>query len=609
MGILSRRRKEPQPAVRSVVAAAQPMAGPGVRRAQSARAPQTTEAWQKEAWYHFDAIGEVRGPLVWIANAVSQADVHATDIDPDTGKPTGPSDDARAQAIASQVLGGPAKRASLLKVAALCWQVAGEVWIIVRPTPARAGVPQPDEWLVLASSRVKPKGSGADIRWTYRSPLTGADVELEPEARLFRVWSPHPEDPIKADSAMRPALPICREIEKSSQNIVARLDSRLAVAGILFLAEELEFPLGDHDTTTAAILDVLLEAAETGIRQPGTAAGVVPIGVTAPGELIASGGMAKLVDFATEMNAQVLELRQDALRRLAATLDMPKDVAEGTQGESNHWSAWQVEESTYKIFIEPLLQAIGDGLTTEWYRPALIAAGVTDTAGAERKELGWDTTAIVARPDDRETLESAYDKVLISDDYWLAESGLPEDAKPDPEERTRRLLEKWVSGAPTLLADPAVAAALGIEVTVDPAAAGVAGAGAGEIEGSQAPDTVRSLPTRQAQEPEADAVPEGLVAAAEVLVRQALDRAGGRLLTNQNRGQFKGTPRHELYMHIRPTSLDGMVEVRFADGVAEAFGIRPARLHQTLTKYNEACLATGRPFSVADLHVALEGLR
>ena len=69
--------------------------------------------------------------------------------------------------------------------------------------------------------------------------------------------------------------------------------------------------------------------------------------------------------------------RQPIRDRLASTLDMPKSVAAGRQDESNHWTAWQVEESTYKIFIEPLLRELGDAITTQWFRPALVAMGMS----------------------------------------------------------------------------------------------------------------------------------------------------------------------------------------------------------------------------------------
>lgn len=583
---------------KAIVAAAMPMSGPGVQRVQRSRKMNTTEQWQTEAWYYFDAIGELRGPLVWIANAVSQADLHATDIDPDTGKPTGPSEDVRAQFIATQALGGPQQRGNLLRLLALCWQVAGEAWIVIRPQ----GAGKPDAWLVLSGGRVKAKGE----TWQYTDPFTALLVTLGPTDRLIRVWSPHPDDQSRADSAVRPALPICREVEKASQNIAARLDSRLASNGIMLIADEVDLPKGDHPSVAASVMEELLGAAEYSLQNPGQASAQVPLGLNAPGELIANGGAFQHFDLATEFDGQVVDLRTAALGRLAATLDMPKQVAEGAQGEGNHWSDWKVEEDTYKIYIEPLLKAIGDAVSQEWYQPALIADGRTADQAATM-ELGWDTTSIVARPDSSETLESAYDKNLISDVYFLTEHGIPEDAMPDEEERTRRFLEKVVIGAPTLLADPAVAAALGLNIEIAPVAAGVdaeVGAG-GELEVPE-PEPValpggRGLPNQGDSADGPEGLPGNLTAAAEVLVMQALDRAGGRLLTNQNRGQFKDTPRHELYRHIRPADPGSLVEIKFADTLATAFAVRPGPLRVSLEMYVTKLLTTGDAFDRDEL--------
>lgn len=578
------------PAPKTILAAAVPMSGPGVRTLNRARATSTTDQWQNEARYYYDVIGELRAPVVWIANAVSQADLHATDIDPDTGKPTGPSDDQRAQTVAMQAFGGPSQRAGLLRTVAICWQVVGEAWIIIRP-----GKPQqPDTWLVLSGDKVRAKGDS----WQYTDPMTAAAITLTAQDRMIRVWSPHPFDQSKADSAVRPALPILREIEKATQNIAARLDSRIALNGLMAIAEELDFPKGDFQTSSESFMDQLLTSAEYGLSNPGQASSQVPMAFQAPGELIANGGAFAHYDISTQFDGQVVELRQDGRTRLAASLDMPKDVAEGTQGESNHWTSWKVEEDTYKIYIEPLLKAIGDAISEHWMQPALIAMGETAET-AKLREIGWDTTAIVARPDASETLESLYDKVLISDEYMLSEHGVPEDAMPSAEERTRRMLEKLVSVAPTLLADPAIADALNLGLEVAPAAAGVDAnvTPGGELESPEpAPAPARALPSTRSQEPTPEPVPDGLVAAAELIVFDALSRAGGRLLTNQNRGQFKSTPREELHTVIQPGNVDALMEgsFQFTDRVAEAFSVEPARFQDSIRAYTGWLLSTSR---------------
>lgn len=599
MGFLDRLRGtgEDDPPRKAIVAAAMPMSGPGVRAINRGRQHQTQEQWQEQAWYYWDVTGELRSPTVWIANAVSKAGIHATTLDSDTGEPTGPSSNARSQAVASQALGGPSQRAGLLRLIALCWQVAGEAWIIIRP--GKTG--QNDQWLVLSGQKVSAKGT----QWQYTDPFTQLPVILTPRDRLIRVWCPHPNDQAKADSSVRPALPVLREIEQASQNISARLNSRLASNGILLMADELDFPKGDFETASAAAMDYLLAAAEANLQNPGQASAQVPLFMNAPAEHIASGGAMAHIDISTAFDAAVVELRDNGRERLAVTLDMPKSVAEGTQNETNHWTAWQVSEDTFKIFVEPLLEAIGDPLTEHWLRPALVTMGETPEA-AGREAIGWDTTTIVARPDDRETLESAYDKELVSDEYYLTENGITTDAMPSDEERTRRVLQKIVMGAPTLLADPAVAKALGLDIEVQPVAAGVDAevTSGGELEVPEPePVALPGAPDTRGDVPD-DNVPEGLVAAAELIVYDALSRAGGRLLTNQNRGQFKTTPRHELHTVISPgesthTLLEGSFQ--FVDRVAEAFGVEETALRECLETYCARELLNQRPHDREEL--------
>jgi hypothetical protein len=109
----------------------------------------------------------------------------------------------------------------------------------------------------------------------------------------------------------------------------------------------------------------------------------------------------------------------------------------------------------------------------------------------------------------------------------------------------------------------------------------------------QAPEPVvneqRALPATQGQEPEPEAVPDGLTAAAELLVFDALSRAGGRLLTRENRGQFVSTPKHELHTVIQAAPLDSerLLEgsFQFVQPVAEAFGWDAVRLRERLEEY------------------------
>lgn len=592
MGLFRRTTVE-KPPTRTVVAAAMPVSGPGVRQVMRAREFKATEAWQLEAMRYFHITGELRSPLRFIANAVSQADIHAADIDPDMDNVVGPTDDETAQRAAAMVLGGGEKRAGALRMLALHWQCVGESWVIVRA--GRSG--RPDEWVIVPGQKLKAKGD----RWQYTDPLTGMETQLDPRDRLFRLWDPDPFDPAKADSAVRAALPELGEAETATLNIAARLQSRIGSHGIAAIAEELDFPTGDFDNMAEAFMDYFASVVEANLKNPGQASAQSPVFFTAPGELIANGGAFAFFDLMTQFDASVVELRRDALDRVAATLDMPKEVAAGTQGEANHWSAWQVEESTYKIYIEPLLTAIGDAITENWFRPALVAMGKTPEQ-AERFALAWDTSAIVARPDSTENLRDLHDRILISDEYMLAENGIPEDAKPKEDEYQRRLLERLVTASPAILSEPGVAEMLGLpEIS---AAQEQQAEETREAESEQRElerEQQRALPATQGERPEPEDVPEGLsAAAASVVVVRALERAGGKLLTREHRGQYAGVAKWRLHEHIRPEDPAALASECVTPDFLTASGVDP-ELTRRLQAYVSVLLASGDPHEARKL--------
>jgi hypothetical protein len=569
MGVLERRRQrrnasEAKP--RAVVAAAMPLAGPGGKQAWQARAGD--EAWQKQAWYFYDAIGELHFAYGWLANAVARAVPFAAEKDPETGKVSGPTDDPRAQAAAAAIFGGTEQAPQIQSTLALQWQVGGETFILIRPTRAA----EPDEWFALSATAVRERGG----TWTFEHPMTGAWEKLRPGTdKLIRVWSPHPNKQTHADSATRAALPVCAEIEKTSQAIAARLDSRLAGNGVLFIPTEIDFPVGDGEqANAAAFMNLLLEAAEASIQTPGTAAAQVPIVAQVPGELV---GNIQHMDLSTQMDDQLPELREAGITRLGRIVDMPKEIALGQVAESNHWTAWQIEETTYKIHVEPFLLKLGSAITVEYFRAALRAMGVPDP---ERFIIAWDITEVVAAPDDSETTKYLFEQGLISNDYTRSKFGVPDDAIPSEQDERKQLAKQIVMAAPTTLENASVAEAVGFEPT---GTATPPGAPALPAPPEAAP--ARSMPERQTEPG------DGLTAAAELVVFDALSRAGGRLLTRQYRGQFSSTPKHELHTVI-PTGESQEDRARlmadsfqFVPVVAHGFGLSAESLEEVLRDY------------------------
>lgn len=589
MGILSRWRTASEASrdlssaspARSVVASSMPLSGPQGKAAWHARSGD--EGWQRQAWYYYDAIGELFFAFNLISNAMARAVPFAAEVDPETGQIGQATNDTRVQAVAQALFGGHEERAQIQSTLAIQWQVGGESFIMITPR----GGGEPDRWAALSSRAVRQKGGV----WQWKDPLTGAWVPTGSRDKLIRVWSPHPDELTHANSAMRPAIPICSEIEKTSQAIQALLDSRIGSNGLLFIPQEIDFPVGEGEQANALnFMRYLMEAMEASLATPGSAAARVPLTAQVPGELI---GQIQHMDLATELDSALTTLREAAVERLGRTLDMPREMALGQQAESNHWSGWLVDETTYKLHLEPFLLKLGAAITRDYFREALRLMGVADP---ERYVIDWDISALVGRPDEAEKLGGLHDKGLISDEWYVQQLGIPDDARPDDEEVFLKRLERVVIGAPTLAADAEVANRLfGFEIA--PAAAGVAPVAAEEpaLEADNE-EPVRAIPARAES---SDGPDEGLVAAAELVVFDALSRAGGRLLTRQYRGQFGSTPKHELHTVIGfdRDDLDKLCEgsFQFTDRIAEAFGRDPVKLGSTLRLYVDQRLLSQLP--------------
>lgn len=595
MGLLTRKKKrvagEEGPSARALLAAAMPLAGREGKQAWHASSGD--DQWQRQAWYYYDAIGELRFAYNLLANAVSRATLFAAETDPETGKITGPTEDSRAQAVAAKILGGMDERPQNQSTTALHWQVGGETYVLILPQ----GTGTEDRWLVLSRSGLRMQGS----TWQFKDPLTGVWTKLRDGTdRLIRVWSPHPDDQVHADSAMRAAIPICLEIEKASQNIVSKLNSRLANNGIFFLPQEIDFATSDgEDANAQSFMKLLMEISAANLADPGSAEAQVPIMADVPGEVIAQLADGH-VDLSTALDAAVGEIRESAITRLGRTVDMPRETALGTQNESNHWSAWQVEESTYKLHVEPFLLKLGMAITREYFRPALRAMGEENPG---RFVIAWDVTEVVSRPDDTEDVKYLFEHNLVSVDWVLSKFGVPDDAKPSDEEAKFNLAKQLVLNAPTTLENASVAALLGFEPTAG------AEAPAALPQGGDEPvdNNVRALPVRDTTPPEPD---EGLVAAAELVVFDALSRAGGRLLTRQYRGQFTSTPKWELHTVIPvPLDTDPLLEgsFQFVSNVAHAFRRGDDALEHTLRVFTHGLLRDRRPYRREELAARLRG--
>jgi hypothetical protein len=553
-----------------------------------------TQDWQATSWQFYDTVGEYRFAANWIGNALSRIELTVVQ-DTEHGRELlleGPAVDAL-----EALFDGDSGKSQMLQALGVHMTCAGESYLVGEPAGTHAeddpnvdpdAVTEADRWVICSTDEIKPTRAGA---WVIDRG-DGTKHDVTPEAMVIRIWRPHPRRHLEADAPARALLPILREIEQLTKHIAATIDSRLAGAGILLLPSEMSFrspAVPGQDVSAATedpFLEALTEAMITPIDDRASAAAIVPIVVQAPGGLL---GDAKLITFSTPFDEQAQEIRKESIERLARGLDMPPEIMLGT-AQSNHWTAWQVQESTWQVHIEPLMELLCAALTEQYLWPMLDAQHLDH----EGIYVGFNTAHLRTRPNKANEAISLYDRLELTGDALRRETGFDEGDKPTAEELHAILLKKVaLSTAPELAAEA-------IEGLGYPLASTVSNGTHPDVkmlDGQDPPradkdDTGRNeIPVRRAGTPsqvqkdgtpsEAAAIEHALLAACEVVVARAVERGRNRIVGKG--AKAKPCPSEQLDA-VLAGAWDGVPRI------AQLTGQQPDALVSGLDQYTRALL-------------------
>lgn len=528
------------------------------------------QSWQGRTWDMFHAVPEVRFAATWAGNAMSGATLYAGRR-ADDGTIERAPDDHRATQIVSQIAGGPDGQAALLGAFGKHLTVPGEGWVVIRPD-ADAGALNANldadghDWRVLSVREVRPQGSklvaeidGEEVE------IPASDEVLDPKAPVaIRVWEPDPERAIEADSPVRSSLDILEELQLLNAAVKAIARSRLTGRGILLIPKGTRFPgnpvQGDAEDD---LIEVLMQVAETAIREPESAAATVPIVLEVPADSI---GDFKRLTFESDFDELAIKLRDEAIRRFATGLEMPAEILLG-MGDVNHWGQWALTAEAIRLAIEPKLATVSHAFTTQWLRPILESEGVADW---HRWLVWYDTSPLRVRTNRSETALKVYELGAISAPALRRETGFSEDDAPTAAEQQQRQAQAPVTPA---------SGPLPVDETTAP------------------PDT---LPA--SARPAHDA----LLAAADGLIWSALTAAGDRLTRTPACPRSERARARQIFPAALHTELrvdPGQVDqYHLLDGawvrvpeIATRYGLDPECLTASLDAYARELIAAGIP--------------
>lgn len=576
----------------------------------------TSVGWQREAWRFYHIIPELHYAANYVGAACSQVRIYIETLNK-YGVPTGEvTDEEEISSIAETLFGGAASRAQALRSIAINQTVAGECYAVGR---ARRGYAT-DKWYIASTTELKRRNRAYAINFGY-----GNEELLKETDLIVRLWTPDEERHYLADSPTQACLPVLQELEELMLFEFSQIDSRVVSAGVVWLPAEMSNGPSDSSTMPQSADDVFNQmaiAARASRQGRGVAAGVVPQFIEIPGEYIG-----KMQDspmrFDSELSEKMKDYKESAVRRLATGLNMPAEVLLG-MGEVNHISVWSIEESFVKIHIEPMMSLICDGLTNAYLRPLLRSLGKNELG----YRIGFDTAPLTVRASKLQDTLNLYERRIVNKEAVLVAGDYNPitDAMGD-EESTELFIRELLLRDPTLIAVEPLREAANLDIDMpepvlavpgDPNAPGAPPppAPARSTDNQRRPVDPRSTdtgPTRPAANQGTPILassilntsPDVILAAANPVVRRALELAGGRLLSRDMRGKFPSVPKHEIHTKLNVSgsqaaeALSGAFDHLVLDFAG--LGVDTTSMARTLSGYCYSRLVSSQPHDLDDL--------
>lgn len=437
--------------------------------------PQYSEV-QVSAWDMWEGVGEAYAGVRWLSNALSRVRlVIATTTDDGTAPVR--VEDGPAVDILNRLAGGAGGQSQMMGEFGIHYSTPGECWLVgEQPDPTSEYGPTRERWCVLSADELRIAES-ARARKQYGARTTYEIREFEgttgqanrpgtppvwrpisPESLVVRCWRQHPRYGWRADSPMIHALPALVELDLINKRIMAEIMSRLASNGILLYdAKRLSIPgrvpgQGADVNAPDAFGTMLVDVASNGIANPASPEACLPIPIGHNIDDLTDidpKNLLQLVEFPSEINDKLLELRKAAISRVATALDIPDEWLNQDRGDVNHWGLSQISEDAIQGPISSTAELICNSLTVGFLEPMLLAEGL-DPVGTDgtRLIIWYDPSELEVKSDNTDDVVKAYDRGEVTGETLRRRIGETEDSAPDDEQLTHMvLLQQALAGS------------------------------------------------------------------------------------------------------------------------------------------------------------------
>lgn len=576
----------------------------------------SADGWHLEAWDHYHNLGEFRYACDWIGGMLSKADIYAT---VETVEGVQRITDGKIPEFIMGLFGNADGRAEMFRMIGIHMSVTGECHIVGYPDPDEFGDGE-DKWEVAASTKCIRPVTKNDWWKVNDITLTGVDPDT---VTAIRIWRPDPLEPQLSISPARAILRDLRQLRKLSDYLSAQLDSRLAGAGILLMPDTMSLPtpqVKDGETTVVKsannadeLMAILMQAMSASLNDRDHASSMVPIVITATAEAIAA---VKHMTFWSELDAHAIELRKEAIGRLALGMDVPPEVLQGAS-DSNHWSAWQADESAIKAHAEPLLKIITTALGKEYLRPLIRSEDEFNGDRLSAYSVAADTSEMRLRPNRSKEALELYNLGELSGKALRRETGFDEIDKMEPDELVEWFKRKVASGSTTPELVEAALRSIGLNLDVIRPEADVSretqearpAPSLKDHPENSIPDQAVSERRKQARDegrvPSADVERKAaLIAASEQIVFRALERAGNRLKTKMQVKPTCGAADIYKFVSTAEDTEDLLQDAwGYVPAIAARAHVNAEHYTSILSDYTTQLLETQQPHTIDGLDV------
>jgi len=408
------------------------------------------QPWQALAWRYRDMIAELRYALQFRARAISRVRFYVAEIIDDDDEPIPVSlrnddDPEKAKRVTLPEDFCAAAEAELarlplgagyefLGVWSENYDVAGDCWLHGFTNPLTGQ----EEWKIRSVEAVDIQGNSITIKNELGQPRK---LNLDKE-EIHRLWVPHPAYPHLGDSALNALGDVLEDICLVGRELRAVSRSRIMQNGALFvpdsmatsrnMREEDDTPEGRRKQWMADFEAALLAP----IANEGDAGGVVPMVITGTADDIKA---VRFERFEREESPLLLEKLAKSLGRMANGLDIPPEILTG-MADANHWTAWQIDHSTFRHHLEPSIRLMVDSLTGSFLRTALATQYPPELLA--RVRIWYDAGQITENPNRRQDALDALDRILIGPAAGREALGFNDGDAPTAEEALQLIAAK-----------------------------------------------------------------------------------------------------------------------------------------------------------------------